>query len=104
MSKIHHKIQLKIAGEDYRFNIEDIALYHILRIRQQKEGYFPSFHNIGKFRGEGQSGGRMCYEIARDVEKLLVEQMGEDKYQRQCDEYIQKYIAKNNLDWKKVAK
>jgi hypothetical protein len=101
MAKIHHKAMIDINGKPTRFTLADLAMYHILRIRQSK-GEFFSIQKVGKFYGEGQSGGRAVENVAREVENQLIEQMGIEKYQRQVTEYIENYIEKHNLDWKKV--
>jgi hypothetical protein len=56
------------------FTIKDLSDY-FYQIRG-----FPSIVTLGKLSGEGQSGGRSIYNLAKELERVIIRDLGTDKY------------------------
>ena len=64
------------------FTIEDLA-----SLFRQMRG-FPSILYLGAISGEGQSGGRIVTEIAKELERLIIEDIGVEEYTKLMDEVL----------------
>jgi len=69
---------------DVKLSIYDMASFFV-----QKRG-FPTILTLGPLMGEGQSGGRFITECAKQLEGLIVEDLGIDEYRKQMDKILGK--------------
>ena len=69
---------------DVKLTINDMASFFV-----QTRG-FPSILYLGPLMGEGQSGGRFITECAKQLEGLIVEDLGIDEYRKQMDKILGK--------------
>ena len=64
---------------DVKLTINDMADFFV-----QRRG-FPSILTLGPLMGEGQSGGRFISNCAKQLEGLIVDDLGIDEYRNQMD-------------------
>jgi hypothetical protein len=66
-----------------------LTINHMADFFVQSRG-FPSILCLGSLMGEGQSGGRFITNCAKQLEGLIVEDLGMDEYRNQMDELLGK--------------
>lgn len=69
---------------EVKLTINDMASFFV-----QRRG-FPSILYLGSLMGEGQSGGRLITDCAKELEGLIIEDLGIDEYRKQMDELLGK--------------
>jgi len=66
-----------------------LTINHMADFFVQARG-FPSVLTLGPLMGEGQSGGRFISDCAKQLEGLIVEDLGIDEYRNQMDQILGK--------------
>jgi len=84
------KIDIEIEDDlgnieyDVMFTLEDLSNFF-----KQIRG-FPTILTLGKYSGEGQSGGRWITGIAKQVEEEFIEKYGKAKYISEMDKLMER--------------
>ena len=92
MTKNFNVVVEDYDGNEYNLSLLDMARFHWTLTKASKEGTFSQFQYLGKYSGEGQSGGRWIHDLAHALEDKIVDKIGIDAYQEYVDNYIQKQI------------
>tara|TARA_R100000808_G_scaffold10990_1_gene28712 strand:+ start:8686 stop:8946 length:261 start_codon:yes stop_codon:yes gene_type:complete len=66
-------------GAEFELTPRDMADFH-----RQRRG-FPSILFLGEIAGEGQAGGRYVSEMAKQLERVIIDDIGEEPYFRLMD-------------------
>ena len=74
-------------GNEYECTPEDMASFF-----RQARG-FPSILYLGEIAGEGQSGGRFVTEMAKQLERAIVDDIGVEEYHHLMDVILEKVSA-----------
>jgi hypothetical protein len=72
---------------EYECTPEDMASFF-----RQTRG-FPSILFLGEIAGEGQAGGRYVSEMARQLERAIVDDIGAEAYRHLMDVILEKVTA-----------